>query len=190
MFQRPLTLILLQKHRDTDGVSRYKLVVCILLSAKRRAYFCRSIAIEMGGVSRYFSKVSGSGVDWTLLYYGEEENTAVYKLFRKVRANFCPLPCDMSQEPNGNRSEKHVQMNYPPDLAEESKPFPAQKVKKSLRKSLWRSLRGSWPTPQNESKTSLVETLQVKNRLFFDSFWGVGRDPRRLPPETLSGTLF
>ena len=24
-------------------------------------------AIEMGGVSRYFSKVSGSGVDWTLL---------------------------------------------------------------------------------------------------------------------------
>ena len=27
------------------------------------AYFCRSIAIEMGGVSRYFSKVSGSGVD-------------------------------------------------------------------------------------------------------------------------------
>ena len=26
-------------------------------------------AIEMGGVSRYFSKVSGSGVDWTLLNY-------------------------------------------------------------------------------------------------------------------------
>ena len=31
------------------------------------AYFCKSIAIEMGGVSRYFSKVSGSGVDVTLL---------------------------------------------------------------------------------------------------------------------------
>ena len=41
--------------------------VFILLSAKRRAYFCKSIAIEMGGVSRYFSKVSGSGVDSTLL---------------------------------------------------------------------------------------------------------------------------
>ena len=39
----------------------------MLLSAKRRAYFCKSIAIEMGGVSRYFSKVSGSGVGWTLL---------------------------------------------------------------------------------------------------------------------------
>ena len=39
----------------------------ILLSAKRRAYFCKSIAIEMGSVSRYFSKVSGSGVDSTLL---------------------------------------------------------------------------------------------------------------------------
>ena len=41
--------------------------IYILLSAKRRAYFCKSIAIEMGGVSRYFSKVSGSGVDLTLL---------------------------------------------------------------------------------------------------------------------------
>ena len=27
----------------------------------------KSIAIEMGGVSRYFSKISGSGVDVTLL---------------------------------------------------------------------------------------------------------------------------
>ena len=43
------------------GVSWYKLVVYILLSAKERAYLCKSIAIEMGGVSRYFSKVSGSG---------------------------------------------------------------------------------------------------------------------------------
>ena len=42
-------------------------MVYILLSAKRRAYFCKSIAIEMGGLSRYFSKVSGSGVDVTLL---------------------------------------------------------------------------------------------------------------------------
>ena len=41
--------------------------VYIVLSAKRRAYFCRSIAIEMGGVSRYFSQVSGSGVDLILL---------------------------------------------------------------------------------------------------------------------------
>ena len=39
----------------------------MLLSATKRAYFCKSIAIEMGGVSRYFSKVSGSGVDVTLL---------------------------------------------------------------------------------------------------------------------------
>ena len=40
----------------------------LILSAKRRSYFCKSIAIEMGGVSRYFSsKVSGSGVDVTLL---------------------------------------------------------------------------------------------------------------------------
>ena len=31
------------------------------------AYFCKSIAIEMGGVSQYFSKVSGSGVGLILL---------------------------------------------------------------------------------------------------------------------------
>ena len=39
----------------------------MLLSANGRAYFGKSIAIEMGGVSRYFSKVSGSGVDLILL---------------------------------------------------------------------------------------------------------------------------
>ena len=43
------------------------MAVYILLSAKMRAYFCKDIAIEMGGVSRYFSKVSGSGVGLTLL---------------------------------------------------------------------------------------------------------------------------
>ena len=39
------------------GVLWYKLVAYVLLSANRRAYFCKSMAIEMGGVSRYFSKV-------------------------------------------------------------------------------------------------------------------------------------
>ena len=43
----------------------------LVISAKRRAYFCKSIAIEMGGVSRYFSKASGSGVDLTLPENGE-----------------------------------------------------------------------------------------------------------------------
>ena len=42
-------------------------MVYTLLSAQKRAYFCKSIAIEMGGVSRYFSNVLGSGVDLTLL---------------------------------------------------------------------------------------------------------------------------
>ena len=45
----------------------------MLLSANERAYFCKSIAIEMGGVSRYFSKISGSGVDVTLLNFGVSE---------------------------------------------------------------------------------------------------------------------
>ena len=43
------------------------LVVYFLVSAKMRAYIGKGIVIEMGGVSRYFSKVSESGVDATLL---------------------------------------------------------------------------------------------------------------------------
>ena len=35
----------------------------------------------------------------------------LHELFRKIRANFCLLPCDTSQEPNGNCSEKLVQTN-------------------------------------------------------------------------------
>ena len=64
-----------------------------------------------------------------------------------------------------------------------------------LKKRLWGSLRGSWPTPQNESKTSLLETLRVKNHLFFDSgdsfltrFGGSGRtlgdSPRDSPGDS------
>ena len=42
-----------------------------MLSAKEEGtYFCKSIAIEMGGVSRYFLKALGSGVDVTLLLSG------------------------------------------------------------------------------------------------------------------------
>ena len=54
-----------------------QLVVYMLLSAKRRAYFCISVsAIEMGGVSQYFSKVLGSAVDLTLLNIVVGENIA------------------------------------------------------------------------------------------------------------------
>ena len=35
----------------------------------------------------------------------------LHEHFRKVRVNFCLLPCDASQEPNANCSEKRVQMN-------------------------------------------------------------------------------
>ena len=55
--------ILLQKYRDTNG---RRIVIqtggVYTVSVKRRAYFCKSIAIEMGGVSRHFSNISGSGV--------------------------------------------------------------------------------------------------------------------------------
>ena len=35
-----------------------------------------------------------------------------HELFREVRANFCLLPCEASQELNRNCSEKLVQMNF------------------------------------------------------------------------------
>ena len=35
----------------------------------------------------------------------------LHEPFREVRADFCLLPCDTSQEPSGNCSEKLVQMN-------------------------------------------------------------------------------
>ena len=42
-----------------------------------------------------------------------QKNTAFTRIFfRKVRANFCLLPCDIGQEPNGSCSEKLVQMNF------------------------------------------------------------------------------
>ena len=66
-----LTLTLLKNYRDKNGrrilIQIGGLVVSILLSAKKRAYFDKSIAIEMGGVSRYFSEVSGSWVIGTPL---------------------------------------------------------------------------------------------------------------------------
>ena len=62
--------------------------------------------------------------------------------------------------------------NNPPIILHVCLPLPPPRLKKSrksLRESLRSSLRGFWPTPQNESKTSLLDTLRVKNHLFFDS---------------------
>ena len=43
--------------------------VCTTFRQKEGIFLAESIAMEMGGVSRYFSEVSGSGVDLTLLIY-------------------------------------------------------------------------------------------------------------------------
>ena len=40
-----------------------------------------------------------------------QKTPCLHELFRKVRANFCLLPCEASQETNGNCSAKLVQMN-------------------------------------------------------------------------------
>ena len=41
-----------------------------------------------------------------------QKTPRLHKLFRKVRANFCLLPCDTSQGPNRDCSEKLVQMSF------------------------------------------------------------------------------
>ena len=41
-----------------------------------------------------------------------QKTPRLHELFQKVRANFCLLPCDASQEPNGNCSEKLFQMKF------------------------------------------------------------------------------
>ena len=41
-----------------------------------------------------------------------KKKARLHELFRKVRANFSLLSCDTSQEPNGNCSDKLVQMNF------------------------------------------------------------------------------
>ena len=46
-----------------EAVSRYKLVLWKRFLAKTKVYSCKGIAIETGGVSRCFSRASGSRVD-------------------------------------------------------------------------------------------------------------------------------
>ena len=72
MSQRPLTLILPQKYRDTNG---RRIVIQIggvyTTSCRREGIHLQKYAIEMGGVYRdTFSRVLGSGVDLTLVMRG------------------------------------------------------------------------------------------------------------------------
>ena len=63
--QRPLTLILLQKYCDTNG-RRIAIQIGGVYTTfcQEEGILLQTYAIEMGGVSRYFSKVLGSGVDF------------------------------------------------------------------------------------------------------------------------------
>ena len=98
VFERPLTLILLQKHRDTHG-SRIVIQiggVYILLSANKKAYFCKSLAIEMGGVSRYFcsQRCRDQGSIWLSWFQTQTHNR---RQIRSILATQFPksLPCPL-----------------------------------------------------------------------------------------------
>ena len=104
----------------------------------------------------------------------------------------CNCICNLQKVNSRKQKQLHViilmtRVRTPPAWQRSQNPPRLKKSKKSLQESLRASLRGFWLTPQNESKTSLLETLRVKNHLFFDSgdsfltrFWLVGQDPRRL----------
>ena len=70
VFQPPLTRILLQKYRDTNG---RRIVIQIggvyTTFCQEEGIIWQKYAIEMGGVSGYFSKASGSGDDLSLLSF-------------------------------------------------------------------------------------------------------------------------
>ena len=88
-----------------------------------RLYFhCRRAGIDAALVRAHFSFAGAPAIENKIEQYrgrkthpksrNTEKTPRSRELFRKVRANFCLLPCDTSQEPNGNCSEKLVQMNF------------------------------------------------------------------------------
>ena len=101
MFQRPLTLILLQKYRDTNGSDTNWRCIYYFLPERVGHPFLKSIAIEMGGVSRYFLK--SIGVRGRLDSPEERLNcfwwmASLWFSFRKFRLSWVPLSLRV---PNG-----------------------------------------------------------------------------------------
>ena len=57
----------------------------------------------------------GGNADFILMgvrIFLKEKTLRLRELFRRVRVNFCLLPCETSQEPNKNCSEKLGQKNF------------------------------------------------------------------------------
>ena len=73
------------------------------------------------------------------------KNAAFTRTFRRVSANFCLLPCDMSQEPGRNCSEKLVQMNFLLWGGFFSGGFPPQNCTvEQVSSNMWSSLTNEW----------------------------------------------
>ena len=78
----------------------------ILSSGRMLKYWCCPITRQLCGPKcRSFKKPIQNPKYW-------KQTPRLHEFFRKVRANFCLLPCDASQEPIGNCSEKLLQMNF------------------------------------------------------------------------------
>ena len=83
-----------------------KLPVKTPRQAKKSAYVCKSIAIEVGGVSRYFSEVSGSAVDFTLPivvieFPEKKKKTHFWTNFPQFPPSRPPPKRKFSSKPNG-----------------------------------------------------------------------------------------
>ena len=78
--------------------------------ANRLSENCEQTELWTNGHCRFWTNIGGPK---THPKSGNTKKTPrPRELFREIRANFCLLPCDTSQEPNGNCSEKLVQMNF------------------------------------------------------------------------------
>ena len=142
-----------------------KLVVYILLSAKRRACFSKSIAIELGGVSRYFSKVLGSGVDSTLLKFNLEREIWQKYFFVECQG----FPCKFQPLTYTFQTLKDVhsmchQFTHPPSACQEDA------IPKLCLPKLLPSSGGHEGVPKFPQLTS----LQIAPKsLLLEHFWGV-----------------
>ena len=67
----------------------------ILHSAKRRACSCKSIALQMGGDLRYFSRVLGLGVDLVLLIF-RSVNKQVQLIWNPLERKLCELRLELT----------------------------------------------------------------------------------------------
>ena len=119
--QKSLTMFCTNGNRIVIQIGGAYYIQYILPSARGRAYFCRSISIEMGGVSRDFSKASGSGTDLALLTLAwptECSQRAPFQGAARLKYNrrpcHPPTPPQLVESEPEKRPHRHYHCLQPP----------------------------------------------------------------------------